>query len=688
VKTFDCSKASDCSKAFEYYKEGTYRRDIQGVRALGAVLIMIYHIWLNKVSGGVDIFFVVSGYFMATMLLRQVANEGRIRPFVFWGKIIKRVAPSAYLVIMATLVLAFLFIPETQWVSLVDEIIYSAFHVENLHLMRTSVDYLARTEPPSAVQQFWALSIQVQFYALLPLVFLAALPLVQRLKQVAPLLLVAFGLFVASLSYSVYASLHTPDSAYFNPLTRGWEFLAGVLIAVLMPRLVIGFKVRQWMALVGIVLLVTCGVVVPREAAFPGYVALIPVSAAICLLLAGSGDTVPFVNRLLCHPWLQALGAISFSVYLWHWPLLVLYLEYTGVSGVGFVPGLAIMATAIGLAVLTTRFVEQPFKKKAPVIQHPLRPYITGFLFFVPAAVTGGAIKYHFNAVIDERSVSEGHYLEHSAIEIQADASDVAYQHFLTVKSALPEPYVVDCHQHTADPEVDVCAYGDTEAEVVVALVGGSHAVQWLPALDEIGHQLNFKVLNITKSHCPFGALDGSHASCVEWNERVIDHLTKIKPAAVITNSTRSGTKDRAEYVPEPYVDQWEALAQANIQVIGIRDNPQFEFDAVHCIARNKAEPLQCAKAKAEVLLEEDPAIDVVDQLPNLRLVDMTEYLCSDDMCPTVAADMLIYRDREHLSVPYVKFLTRKLHGELSEAAPQLFGLPHRLAASEVESSS
>jgi len=164
-------------------KNSEYREDIQGIRAVGAILIMIYHIWLNKVSGGVDVFFVISGFLMTGILVKQYNEKGRILPVLFWAKIIKRLAPSAYLVLLATLIGSYFFYPVPLWPSLLSEVIASALHVENIQLIRKSVDYLAREVPPSPVQQFWALSIQIQFYIFLPFVIAVGFHISKKLKK-------------------------------------------------------------------------------------------------------------------------------------------------------------------------------------------------------------------------------------------------------------------------------------------------------------------------------------------------------------------------------------------------------------------------------------------------------------------------------------------------------------------------
>lgn len=659
---------------YKPYLSRAYRDDIQGIRAVGAILIMVYHLWMNKVSGGVDVFFVVSGFFMANMLLAQLASEDKVRPFVFWGKIVQRIAPSAYVVLISTLLLSYFFIPETQWINLANEALASAFHVENIYLMHTSVDYLARQEPPSAVQQFWALSIQVQFYFVLPIVFFIAAKFSSLFRSIYPLLVTICIILTLSFIYSLLITSRTPDSAYFNPLARLWEFFAGVLIAVAVPHIKLGTQFRNLMGLVGLIGLLAGGLLIPRSANFPGYIALVPVAAAICLIISGSGAGITAAGRLLSHRYLVTIGSVSFTIYLWHWPLMVFYLESTGADSVSLPAGLLIILGSMTLAFLTKFLVEDNIKKISVAQNQRLTPYLIATVFFIPAAGMAGVLKLHFDRLTDSWQMHQDGYFEGHYIQAQPDASSVSYIEFLVAKSVLPDSYPDSCHQRTQFAEVISCAYGDTDASVTIALVGGSHATQWLPALDNIGREHNIKVLNITKSHCPLGALEGAHASCIEWNQKVIEYLNKVQPAAVLTNSTRAGAQGEPEYLPQAYIDQWQALAEMNIGVIGIRDNPQFAFDPVHCVVRNRSDALKCSVARSKALLEQDPALSAKTQVDQLRLVDMSNYFCTNKICPTVFDDMLMYRDREHISISYVHYLTGKLLTQLQAVSPQVFG--------------
>jgi peptidoglycan/LPS O-acetylase OafA/YrhL len=660
---------------FRLETDNSYRDDIQGIRALGAIMIAVYHIWIAKVSGGVDIFFVISGFLMASVLARQFERQGKVQPLLFWGNLAKRISPSAYVVLLATLVLGYFFIPEALWMQLIKETIHSAFHVQNIGLMRDAVDYLARDNPPSPVQQFWALSIQMQFYVLLPFLLMAGFWLSSRLRSVWPTVAILATVIVASFVYSVLATRANPAPAYFNPLTRAWEFYSGSLLVFLLPYIRLGVLARNLMGLVGLAILLVGGSLVPASVKFPGYVAALPVAAALLLIISGARGQDSIAKRVLSHRYLVAIGGVSFTIYLWHWPLLVFGLEYTKAGHLNLAQGLLVILLAVILAFATTRLVERPLREKRIERGGVLAPYFIGMAFLLP--VLGSALlwKHHLQSVIDQEIAISQRFeaAGPSLAELQDDASRISEEHLIAVKSILPDAYADNCHQDGVSPEVKDCAYGDVTSAQVVALVGGSHSAQWLPALNIIGKQSGLRIVNITKSDCPLGALEGSHPSCIEWNRQVVERLKQLKPIAVVTTSTRASKSDGSEYVPEAYVRQWKALDALGIDVIAIRDNPSFAFDVITCVSRNKDDALACSKPRSQSLSALDPAVPYTHSLDNLSVVDMSEFFCTAETCVTVSHDYLMYRDWQHLNVPFVVSLTTKLNEKLAAASPRLF---------------
>jgi len=258
---------------------------------------------------------------------------------------------------------------------------------------------------------------------------------------------------------------------------------------------------------------------------------------------------------------------------------------------------------------------------------------------------------------------------------IEAEAEPHLVGQLVTVRENLPEPYETDCHQSVQGADVQVCRFGSRSPDApVLALVGGSHALQWLPALRTIASLRGVAVISLTKSACPLGLEEDRHPSCEDWNEAVVAELVAERPAAVITTATRPAETGVGDELPAAYVDAWRELSEAGPTVVAIRDNPWLPFDGPDCVARNLDDLDACSVPRDTVLSRQSP-IDADPSLGDLAsFIDLSDYFCAAARCPAVAGDFLIYRDRHHLAVPYVRALAPALEEALDAALPG--GLP------------
>ncbi|RUO29989.1 hypothetical protein CWE12_08490 [Aliidiomarina sedimenti] len=640
-----------------------YRNDIQGIRAIGALLILTFHIWFNKVSGGVDVFFVVSGFLMTGVLLRAHEKHAAVRPVAFWSHVLKRIAPTAFLVLFTTAIASYFLLPAPLLREFGNELLASAVFTQNLHLMDSSVDYLASALPPSPVQQFWALSVQIQLLFLLPLVLAPLLWFCSKL--ISPnhrntVLIVALSILgISSFSYAIYQVNIDPAPAYFNSIARAWQFLVGGLLYLTAPLLsrYLNTVKQTSLAAVGLILLAASAVALPAGASFPGFPALLPVSAALCLLLAGYRGTNA-VSRLLGSSLLLAIGAMSFTLYLWHWPILIFYQHFTNSTDVSLVGGIAIIVLALVLSWLTFRFFESPLR----LLPIPTKRKSFGLviLCLIPVIAVTALLRIHVLST-HERYIQQLEQAPYALIEKELQLSDLTAQRVDPNELAiamhyLPSGYSKGCNQHPRNPEVLKCISGDTQSSVVVALVGNSHAAQWEPAITAIAEQYGFQLVTMTKSNCSFGSLEDADESCYQWNDELLEILHQLDPQLVITNSTRS--VEGGEFIPQSYVEQWQRLQTMGIAVAGIRDNPRFNFDPPLCLSHHEEASLNCSTPRDEQYPNPDLLSEYEDLIYN---VDLTSYLCTDEICPTSSDGKLIYRDDNHLHVPYVLALRAKL---------------------------
>lgn len=653
------------------YKEATYRNDIQGVRAIGAILIMIYHIWFSKVSGGVDVFFVVSGYFMAGMLARSYVRNGKVKPFEFWGRIIRRIAPLAYTVIAATFVAGFFLMPPSLWPSSITEVLTSALHIENWYLIRVGTDYLASSNPPSPLQQFWALSLQIQFYFFLPLILFLSIALSKLVGSYKVVLFVVALVIVSSFGFSIYYTNINPAAAYFHTGTRAWEFFVGVAIFIASPFISLSSTVSRVLMWIGFLLILAVGVFVPESAAYPGYIAALPVAAAGIMIIAGISDKAGYVYQMLSSKVLVYIGGISFSLYLWHWPILIYFQHYSGVmpGEMTLIEGLFVIALAFTLSIISKNLIENPFAKIKN--ENILAPYIIGLVFFIPVFISSYYARTelikepHRSEVTDY--VNAKHY-KGDSVYVQEGPSGIDLKKLISVKNDLTPTSLNGCSDGLVQGNIHSCEFGDKNSEKTILLVGGSRLAHWEPLFSYIGRKEDFKVITATINGCSFGYHPNieNKIECQDWNNKIMNFISSLepKPKVVVVNSSRSGPD--GEYTPSGYIKNIKEVLSLKIPVIGIRINPEINDSGI-CLWRNSNDVSKCTTNTSLSLKSQNPVIDIKNKegLKNFYPVDFTDTICSDGICPAAFDEYMAMRDDYHLTESYILYLAPALEKAL-----------------------
>ena len=343
-----------------------FRPEIQGLRAFAVLLVVIYHVWVGKVSGGVDVFLFISAFLLSLSFMRKI-NEGKpLKLLNYWTHVFTRLLPAASVVILLTLAGSFLVLSPTIWSARAVDAQASLFYWQNWNLANNSVNYFAsNTGGKSPFLHFWSLSIQGQIFLLWPVLFAITALLVKKVRiKPVPAAVLVFGLvFCASFAFSVWETKNFAAYAYFDTRTRLWEFAVGTLLAIMTLKWKpahVGIRVVMgWIGTIG---LITCGAVLPVEKAFPGFLALWPILSGALVIIAGRTDHKFAIDRLLVSKPLLNLGNISYALYLVHWPMLVLYSAAVGKPRVSFLEGTVLIAASIGLAWVLNRFVEKPLR--------------------------------------------------------------------------------------------------------------------------------------------------------------------------------------------------------------------------------------------------------------------------------------------------------------------------------------
>ena len=358
-----------------------FRPELHGLRAVAVALVVVYHVWFDRVSGGVDVFFVLTG-FLLTGQLARAADRGSVPLVDRWRRTLLRLLPAAVVVLLGTVVAGVVVLPESRWVQSVQDVLAAAVLLENWQLVAASTDYTARNDAASVVQHFWSLSIQVQVMLVAPVL---ALAVAYSRRQMATLLA---AITVASLCFSIVLTAVDQPFAYFHTLTRLWEFTAGGLLALVIDRVELPARVRVVLGWAGLVGLVSCGMVLQVSTVFPGYAALWPVGCAALVLVAGPTGSRFGADRLLTSRPLARLADLSYALYLWHWPVLVLTLVATRQETLDLVTGSAVIAASLLLAAVTHRLVERPLAGPAPAVR-PQRVVAVGAASLVALTACG-----------------------------------------------------------------------------------------------------------------------------------------------------------------------------------------------------------------------------------------------------------------------------------------------------------
>ena len=657
-----------------------FRTDIEGLRAVAALLVAVYHIWLGRVSGGVDVFFVIAGFLVTGTLLREIRRTGGVSPGRFFGRLLTLLLPNALTVLLTVLVATMVLLPVTRRADVLREVAASALYAENWLLIANSVDYLARDRDDSPLQHFWAMSIQGQFYVIWLLLAVLAVatgaPRAIRRRLALLILLVTVASFAVSVALT---SLNQPV-AYFHTAARAWEFGVGGLLAVGMARVpVLATRMQTVLGWAGLGLILTTGALLPVASAFPGVAALVPVVGATLILLTGRGGPGTAARLLSSRP-LVSLGSVAYAIYLWHWPLLVFNLHLRGVDRAGAWDGALVLGLSVLLAYASTYLVERPVRQ----INWGRRPSwvapATGVSAILLTVGAAGAV-YAATAPVTLDPAGEQAPLAHwahaqSRPDFDAPASGSPAPGYAAAVRDLSRAHLDRCQQDHSSADVRRCTYGDPDADRTMVLTGGSQATHWQPALHEIAAQTGWRLEVMVKGECRQGMnlvgpehdylTDERQAQrCREWNRRVLDLLITERPDLVVGSTTVAAKT--GETLPVYYDAFWRELAEHDISMLGIRGTPRASVNRLDCIVEHGPEADECTVQRSAILADVNPAAELAEDLPGLTVADLSDWLCTDLSCPPVIEDTIVYHDAAHLTATFARALAPPLYREVPE---------------------
>ena len=649
---------------------GGYRPEIDGLRAVAVLLVAAYHVWSGRVSGGVDVFLVLTGFLITGSLVRAATGEG-IRYGAFLARLAARLVPTAAVVVLATLAATWLLLPETRWREAPGDAVAALLYQTNWRLALDSVDYLARDGDISPFQHFWSLSVQGQFYLVWPALVAAAVWAARRAGRDPRRLLVGAlsTVFVLSLAYSVLMTRADQPWAYFDTGARLWELALGGLLALLLPFLRPARAARVALGWAGLAALVLCGALLQVSSVFPGYAALWPTLAAVAVVVAGTSGSPLGADRLLVLRPLRYVGSISYALYLWHWPVLVGYLAVTERGLATPLGGAAVLAVSVLLAAATTPVADRLARTgRGGGRRAAVRGVAAALACLVP--VLGVAAAWSGQQAAERARWAEllADGSSYPGATAGPEVPDLpVYPPLVWAAEDAPVTYDDGCNQTTAGTEVITCVYGSEDPVRTVALVGGSHAAHWFPALEEIARARDWRVVNIVKGAClftdaPQTYLGEPYTACAEWNRGVMAELRELRPDTVFTTGTTTSLDGSAgfgeEQVVDGYLDRWRELDGLGIDVVAVRDTPRFGFDVPGCLAASG--PEECTVEPEGSLAPVSP-MDGLDLPRNVTVLDLTDLFCGPDVCRPVIGNVLVYWDDSHIGATFMRTLAPEL---------------------------
>lgn len=650
-------------------KRSAHRPEIQGLRAVLMVQVLLFHAWTVGSPIGVDAFILISAYLMTSSFVRR--SEAGHMPFFVerWANTFKRLLPPLAIVVLATLGASFLLLPANRWREMVVQSFASLTYWENFRLAEVAADYFASDHALSSpLQHLWSMSMQGQMFLLWPLIMSAAV-LFARWRNL-PLRQVVFAAFATLAVLSlVWLVLHDSSGGdiYFDTRARIWEFAFGSSIAAAAPWLKLRGRAASIAASLGLATILLFSLV--SIGSYPGPMALFPMAATSAILLYAPHQPGRFVEKVLSVRPLTALGDISYAVYLVHWPIFVFFLVTTDAETLSIQRGLALMAVSIAVAWVLTKGVDDPLRKLPWANRNTRNKVIMALGTLALGLIPVFFASSYVNAFEkrEEERVATPKSLEHPGAaaflgEVTPDFTEppipgptVVRKQWATLGGEC-DPWVED---HIPKEQNQFCtATGNPDTAGGRALiVGNSHAQQLLlPMVEPLAQERNWRVEAILKGACPFGVPDAYEDECVNHNETVLDYVNIFDPDYVFLLVTRTATDSPKEELVPGVVELVEDLTGRGITVFGLTDNLRSEGDLYECSDERDPTKLSggCELSEAEYFSSEDLTAPLED-IAGFHLIDLRGAYCSDGVCPTIIGNVFVYMDANHVTRAYAE---------------------------------
>jgi len=695
-----------------------FRADIEGLRAIAVLLVIAYHFKLGPFHGGlvgVDVFFVLSGFLITSLLIREMQGTGTVSLPDFWARRVRRLLPASCLVIVVTVVAARWMLSPVMLKDVGRDAVAAALFVVNIVFGNRNSDYLgaqAAATSPSPLLHFWSLALEEQFYVVWPVLVMLAGRARDRMRAITGLIV---GLGTVSLVACLWYTQRSPVWAFYLLPTRAWELLAGAALAVIGARVVrIPEQARAMLGWVGLLGIVVASLVISDSTAFPGFAALLPVLSTVAVIAAGGAVTRNGPLMVLRARPLQWVGKRSYAIYLWHWPVFILADAKWGPLSVP--QRIGAVAIAGSLAAISFMLVEDPARHSAWFSAQARRGLAVGACLVAVSTfagvltvrsdvrTSGGGDVAAPDLGIDggntdtttptgvtdpepaPTSAAPGNTLDPGTVYSLSDliernakvldaslrATDVPSNltpGFNTISKDLPGLYSDGCLLDPGTIESGTCTYGDPNSPIKVALVGDSHAAQWFPALESIATKRGWQLLVLVKKGCAmaeFVTYDESNrkrTECGPWRKAVLNRLKSEEPNLILVGSYRYRLTNRP--AKSNARSQWLAALTPTLKslrgltdkLIVIGDIPHPESWPAKCLANNLSSAQDCLidRSKAERRPVVDAEVEAA-KAADATYMKVSDWMCNLQQCAVMLGNIQMYRDDNHIGATASKY--------------------------------
>ncbi|MEM6410915.1 MAG: acyltransferase family protein [Pseudomonadota bacterium] len=627
-----------------------FRPDIEGMRAIAVLLVVVYHagfVWTPGGFIGVDIFFAISGYLITGLLIAESETAGRISLAQFYARRGRRLLPAAFLMISVTIIASHFIYGPYEKLQTTKFAASASLYVSNIFFAMQSDDYFSAAMQNNPFLHTWSLAVEEQFYLVWPLLIVALIAMLKsRVNLISALLIFT----VVSFSLCIVLTIVSPAWAFYSLPTRAWEFSVGGLARLAIADASrISMSVRKVGTCIAMAIIAASAILITEDYVFPGWWAAIPVLAATAILTLGGVDGP--LHKLLGNSIIQWIGTRSYAIYLWHWPAL--------------------------------RLTDLWFGELTPLL---------AFL-----AITGCLIIAHLSYELVENPIRRGRWISRTTMASLASSAaltiggaGVAFAGFLGAKLQMNDPYQQelifdwkfgddginpDCFNwpHSVT-DVWVCEFGDEASERKVALLGDSHARHWARPLQQLAEENSFKLRTFLKGSCPIADVDmfsnwlkRSFIECNIWRDQAIAQIINEKPMHVIIGMFSYGQLPRLmPPIDEPSLVHWangvehtiRRLQEAGIRVIFIRQLPVLQLNAPDCLSRvimAGRDTSVCNVSRADAFNTDlrEFETEVLSKFDDIAVMDFTEHFCDEDTCYASRDSNVLYRDEHHVSVKF-----------------------------------